>query len=147
VVTSNYKLILLLLHNYNLATVMSHTVNIWNPGYLICDPCERAIWCAKGSWPTARELVFYIFLLCCVLIWCTGYCFVVLFCFVLFLSTWHNLGSSWKREAQWKMPWSHSCRQVCRLFSWLIIDVGSPNAFPGHVVLVYIRKQSEQVNK
>ena len=40
-----------------------------------------------------------------------------------------------------------SGRDLCQLFSGLIIDVGSPNAFPGHVVLVYIRKQSEQVNK
>ena len=37
VMTPNHKIILLLFHNYNFATVMICNVNIWYVGYLICD--------------------------------------------------------------------------------------------------------------
>lgn len=38
VVTRNHKIILLLLPNYDFATVVNHNVK-----YLICDPCERVV--------------------------------------------------------------------------------------------------------
>jgi hypothetical protein len=41
-VTFNHKIISLLLHNYNFATVMNCNVNIWYKGYLICNPIEYA---------------------------------------------------------------------------------------------------------
>lgn len=44
------------LYYCNLATVMNHHLNIWYPGYLICDVCERFIRPQKGSWPTSWEL-------------------------------------------------------------------------------------------
>jgi hypothetical protein len=40
VVTSNHKIISLLLHNCNFAVVINCNVNIWNIGYLIYDPQE-----------------------------------------------------------------------------------------------------------
>jgi hypothetical protein len=42
-VTLNYKIILLLFHNCNFATVMNHNVNIWYAGYLMYEPCERTV--------------------------------------------------------------------------------------------------------
>ena len=41
VVTPNHKIVLLLLHNYNFATVMNCNMSIWYEGYLICNPCEQ----------------------------------------------------------------------------------------------------------
>lgn len=62
------------------------------------------------------------------------------------LSTWHELESSRKTKAQGisfiKLP----CMQVCRTFSWLIIDVGS--VIHGQVVLLgCIRKEETKGSK
>jgi hypothetical protein len=52
----NCKVISLLLHNYNFATVMNHDVNNQYVGYLIFDPCERVLWPSqKGLQPTGWE--------------------------------------------------------------------------------------------
>jgi hypothetical protein len=39
----NHNIISLVLYNSDFATAMSHNVNVWYAGYLICDPCERLI--------------------------------------------------------------------------------------------------------
>lgn len=44
VVTLNHKIILLLLQNYNIATIMNCDAHIWYTGYLICRPCKRVVW-------------------------------------------------------------------------------------------------------
>jgi hypothetical protein len=52
VLTPHHKIISLLLHNWNFATVLNHNVNIWYAENLICDPCERVVEPPKGSPPT-----------------------------------------------------------------------------------------------
>lgn len=52
------ELFLLLLHNYKSAPFLNPNVNIWNAGYLMCNPCEKVIQTPKEvmnyrSWTTA----------------------------------------------------------------------------------------------
>jgi hypothetical protein len=53
VLTPSHNIILLLLHNYNFATVMNYNVNISYAGYLTCDPqrsCDPKVedHCSRG---------------------------------------------------------------------------------------------------
>lgn len=49
VVTFHHKIILLLVHNCNFATVINHNVYILYVAYLICHPCERLVQTPNGS--------------------------------------------------------------------------------------------------
>lgn len=44
----NHKIISLLLHNRNFATVMNPNVDVWCAAYLMCGLCKRVFWPAKG---------------------------------------------------------------------------------------------------
>lgn len=51
------KLFSLLLYNYNFVTILNHSVNIWDAGYLTGNLCERIIGLLKGSWTTGWEFL------------------------------------------------------------------------------------------
>ena len=46
--TLNHKIISLLLHGCNFATVMTSNVDILYAEYLTCDPCEKVIQASVG---------------------------------------------------------------------------------------------------
>lgn len=67
--------------------------------------------------------------------------FPVAFVPVSFLSAWHTLGSSWKKEPQLRTAAIRlGCGHVHRIFSWIMIDVGGPD----HCSPGLYRKQTEQ---
>ena len=52
---SNHKIILLLLHVFNFATIMNHNINIWYARYMICNPQSGCVpqienCCSKWRW-------------------------------------------------------------------------------------------------
>lgn len=96
--------------------------------YHACSPSNENIFLTPAWSSTVRNSIQKPTLQAEMLVWVHNHygVMLVLYIYIYILSTWYKLKSSGKRKPQLKKNTSNrlAYRQVCRTFSWLVINVG-----------------------